>query len=123
MIFTISIIDYGLHQPITILNRSFIFSKILSITLYMAIGEQVMNLKNTSRSPGKILHFFKYFSPTIVSIQTGRNQIPVKALVSIALYFDVSLDYFVERTLLWNSIKKRIFRKKKYNFLADLIRE
>jgi len=79
-------------------NRSFIFSKLLTITLYMDIGVQIKKLRKHNKITRAVLaEELGISAQQLYKYETNRNKTPLHTLVTIALYFDVSLDYFVEK--------------------------
>lgn len=63
----------------------------------MNIGEQIKKLRKHNKVTREDLAtILNVSAQQLYKYETGRNKIPVQSLVSIALYFDVSLDYFIE---------------------------
>lgn len=63
----------------------------------MNIGEQIKKLRKHNKITREDLaQILGVSAQQLYKYETGRNKIPIKSLVSIALYFDVSLDYFIE---------------------------
>lgn len=63
----------------------------------MNIGEQIKKLRKYNKITREDLAtILNVSAQQLYKYETGRNKIPVKSLVSIALYFDVSLDYFIQ---------------------------
>ena len=80
-------------MSILIQNRSFPFVKLLSITLYMDVGEQIKKIRKHNKISRKILADNLGISQQqLYKYETNRNKTPLHVLAAIATYFDVSLD-------------------------------